>query len=477
MTRHGPLAAVIGLILAAPLAAADLNDPSARLPGGAGTVQVAAGRGAFSQPAANLPFARQFDFRVGDGVFRRLWVSAPASTRASDGLGPLYNARSCQSCHLKDGRGRPPEPGEVASSLLLHLSIPPRTDAERAALAKGTLAAIPDPVYGGQLQTFAIQGHAAEGRVVVDWTETPHTLADGTVVSLRRPSWSVADPAYGPLAATVMISPRIAPPMIGLGLLEAIDPAEIRAGADPDDRDQDGLSGRVSEVVSQSLGGPALGRFGWKAQTATVADQTAGAFSGDMGLSTPLAPDPAGDCTAAQAACRAAPSGVDADAPAEVPPDMFDLVVFYARNLGVPGRGADSGAPQIRRGGEIFTAIGCAGCHRPRWTTATMPGRPEHSRQIIWPFTDLLLHDMGPDLADNRPVGGATGQEWRTPPLWGIGRTEAVSGHTQFLHDGRARSLLEAILWHGGEATAARTAAAALPTADRAALLAFLQSL
>jgi CxxC motif-containing protein (DUF1111 family) len=432
----------------------------------------AAGATAFSLPSANLPFERQLNFKVGDGVFRRLWVSAPASTRSSDGLGPLYNARGCQSCHMRDGRGRPPEPGEAASSLLMRLSVPPGDATERAVLATRRMPAIGDPVYGLQLQTFGIQGHPAEGRVLPEWTEFEVPLEGGEVVRLRRPAWRIEDPGYGPFAPGLMISPRIAPPMIGLGLLEAIPAADIQAGADPEVRDGDGISGRAAEVWSGQHDRLMLGRFGWKALTPTMEDQVADAFAADMGLSTRLHRDSFGDCTTAQEACRTAPDGADAPEGVEVPDKLLDLVVFYARNLAVPGRTGGN-----ERGQALFGAAGCAACHRPSFTTGEVPGRPEHSNQRIWPYTDLLLHDMGEGLADNRPEGDADGHEWRTPPLWGIGRTAAVSGHTQFLHDGRARSLLEAILWHGGEAQPARDAVAGMSPADRAALIAFLESL
>jgi CxxC motif-containing protein (DUF1111 family) len=460
------------LLLAGAAVAGHASDPAEHLPGGAATALNAAGATAFSLPSANLPFERQLDFKVGDGVFRRLWVSAPASTRSSDGLGPLYNARGCQSCHMRDGRGRPPEPGEAASSLLMRLSVPPRDTTEQAVLATRRMPAIGDPVYGLQLQTFGIQGHPAEGRVVPDWTEFEVPLEGGEAARLRRPAWRIEDPGHGPFASGLMISPRIAPPMIGLGLLEAIPAAEIQAGADPDDRDGDGISGRAAEVRSGQHDRLMLGRFGWKALIPTMEDQVADAFAADMGMSSRLHRDGFGDCTTAQEACRTAPDGADAPEDVEVPDKLLDLVVFYARNLAVPGR---TGANE--RGQALFGAAGCAACHRPSFTTGEVPGRPEHSGQRIWPYTDLLLHDMGEGLADNRPEGDADGREWRTPPLWGIGRTAAVSGHTQSLHDGRARSLLEAILWHGGEAQAARDAVAGMSPADRAALIAFLESL
>jgi len=287
----------------------------------------------------------------------------------------------------------------------------------------------------------------------------------------------VAGLGYGPMDPEVMLSPRVAPPMIGLGLLEAIDEAEILAGADPDDANGDGISGRANQVWSAEHEQVMLGRFGWKAGQASLAEQSAGAFAGDVGISNPLAPSPWGDCTAAQDDCRNAPHGNsgqydDLEAPAEV----MDLILFYARNLAVPERRKVED-PTVLRGKELFYASGCTRCHKPKFATRRDFEVPALAGQLIWPYTDLLLHDMGEGLADHRPEGEASGREWRTPPLWGIGLTEAVNGHTFFLHDGRARSFTEAILWHGGEAEAARDAFATLPREDREALLAFLNSL
>ena len=337
------------------------------------------------------------------------------------------------------------------------------------------IATQPDPIYGGQLQDFAAPGLMAEGKIEITYAETPVTLADGASVVLRAPSYALSDPAHGPPADDLLLSPRIAPQMIGLGLLEAIPAADILALADPDDLNHDGISGRPQIVPSVEYGVPMLGRFGLKAGAPTIRDQTAAALAMDMGLSNPLYPDPWGDCTDPQTACRSAPHGQGDDG-LEVDDERLDMLTFYARNLGVPARrGADD--PRVLQGKAIFAATGCGGCHQPGFVTHALTDQPEQSAQAIWPYTDLLLHDMGPGLADNRPEGRASGSEWRTPPLWGIGLTETVSGHTQFLHDGRARSLLEAILWHGGEAKAQRDAVAAMTTEDRDALLAFVGSL
>jgi CxxC motif-containing protein (DUF1111 family) len=359
--------------------------------------------------------------------------------------------------------------------MFLRLSIPGGPSPEGIA---DWIATQPDPTYGGQMQDLAAPGHAAEGKMAITYTETPVILADGTTVTLRAPTYSFADPAYGPPADGLMLSPRVAPQMIGLGLLEAIPAADILAFADPDDADGDGISGRPQIVPSVEHGVPMLGRFGLKGGTPTVNEQSSRAFASDMGLSTPLHPDPSGDCTLRQPSCRNAPAGQEEGVRdgLEVDRESLDLVTFYSRNLGVPERrGVDD--PRVLQGKAVFHAIGCQSCHRPKHVTHRLDGQPEQSFQLIWPYTDLLLHDMGPGLADNRPEGRATGSEWKTPPLWGLGLTETVSGHAQLLHDGRARSVLEAILWHGGEAQAQRDAVVNLSTDDREALLTFLGSL
>ncbi|SHI87057.1 CxxC motif-containing protein, DUF1111 family [Ruegeria lacuscaerulensis ITI-1157] len=446
------------------------------LPAGAATVRARTDADAFSQPSANLSFEQELDFKVGNGLFKKVWVSSPSSTLASDGLGPLFNARSCQRCHIKDGRGHPPAgPEDNAISMFLRVSIPGSPD-DAPAEIKGYLATLPEPTYGGQMQDFALPGHKAEYRLDITYEEILVELSDGETVSLRKPTYRAADLGYGPLHPDAMLSPRVAPQMIGLGLLEAIPAEDILAKADPDDADGDGISGRPNIVWSTEFGEPMLGRFGHKAGMPTIMEQSAAAFAGDIGISNPLYPAPFGDCTQAQADCWAAPHGDGDERGFEIDQQGMDLVTFYSRNLGVPAR-RDVDDPQVLRGKEVFHTIGCAACHTPAFVTHRLPDRPEHSFQLIWPYTDLLLHDMGEGLADNRPEARATGREWRTAPLWGIGLTRRVSGHTQFLHDGRARSLLEAVLWHGGEAQAARDTVVSMPKPDRDALIRFLESL
>lgn len=445
--------------------------------GGATTSKKLPNQDAFSQFSANLSFEEEETFKLGNALFRKLWVSSPSSTQASDGLGPLFNARSCQSCHLKDGRGHPPEAGNDATSMFLRLARAPISANERADLENFVTFNHPDPVYGRQLQDKAIAGIAAEGAMVITYQDHPVTLADGTTVTLRQPSYSVEDLTQGPMSNTTTLSPRVANQMIGLGLVQAIHPADLIARADPVDTNGDGISGRVALATGTKPGLPIIGRFGWKAQNATVRKQSAEAFTGDIGISTPDTPFHNGDCTEAQADCLAAPNGVQTRlGDTEAPDPVLDLVVFYSENLAVPAR-RDVADSQVLHGKALFYQSGCTSCHTPKYVTSRKAENKAHAFQLIWPYSDFLLHDMGDGLADGQSVGVADGREWRTPPLWGIGLTETVSGHTFFLHDGRARNLEEAILWHDGEAAASRNAYAALEQSDRQALIRFLNSL
>jgi CxxC motif-containing protein (DUF1111 family) len=458
-----------------------VDEPGEQNPGGSATTRESIDTAdAFSHVSHGITLEGESMFKVGNAIFRKLWVAAPSSTTSSDGLGPLYNSRSCQSCHLKDGRGHPPAanfPDDRAESMFLRLSIPPQTDEQKRLLAEHRVNSIDEPTYGEQLQNLAVTGLSNEGHMHVAYSDAPVTFGDGTIVTLRRPKYSVDGLKYGPLHPDVMMSPRVAPQMIGVGLLEAIPEADIRANADPDDADRNGISGRTNEVWSSELGKPALGRFGWKAGKPSVREQSANALAVDMGLSNPLDKRAAGDCTAAQAACLGAPNGNTVrDENLEVGTKVFDHLVFYAQNLAVPPR-RNVQDPVVREGKALFYALGCQACHKPSFTTGTVEGQPHLSGQKIWPYSDLLLHDLGDGLADNRPEGAADGREWRTAPLWGIGLTRIVNGHMQLLHDGRARGIEEAILWHGGEAQAAREGYAALSKAEREALIRFVESL
>lgn len=446
-------------------------EPGEALAGGKATVNKR-DVNAFSMPSANLSPVRRLDFSVGNSFFRSPWVIAPSTTTARDGLGPLFNTNACQNCHIKDGRGHPPEQDDVnAVSMLVRLSIP--DDPAQAELIKKN-GVLPEPVYGGQLQDMAVPGVEPEGRVRIEYEPMPVRFRDGTVVELRKPTLSITHLGYGPMHPETRASVRVAPPMIGLGLLEAIPDAAILANADPDDKDGDGISGRPNWVWDDEQQTVALGRFGWKAGQPNLNQQNVHAFSGDMGLTTSLRNFD--DCTPTQTDCLAAPKGNGPDGEPEVSDNILRLVLFYSRNLGVPAR-RNIENPQVLAGKNLFYEAGCQQCHTPQFKTRHDAAEPELANQVIRPYSDLLLHDMGAELADNRTEFQATGREWRTPPLWGIGLTQTVSGHTQFLHDGRARDLLEAVLWHGGEAQAAQRQVLAFDAEQRAALLAFLNSL
>jgi CxxC motif-containing protein (DUF1111 family) len=442
-------------------------EPGEALSAGSATVQ-RSDHNAFSQPSANLSALRRLDFSVGNSFFRNPWVIAPSTTTARDGLGPLFNTNGCQNCHIKDGRGHPPAPNaSSATSMLVRLSITP-TAGDTTILERQGI--VPEPVYGGQLQDMAIPDVPAEGKLRIDYQLLNLQFADGTPIELRQPQLNISQLGYGPLHPDTQLSARVAPPMIGLGLLEAISVASILANADPDDRNGDSISGRANWVWDDALGKTVLGRFGWKAGQPSLNQQNAHAFAGDMGLTSTLRPFD--DCTPSQTACRSAING----GTPEVSDYILGQVLFYSRNLGVPAR-RQVDDPQALMGKALFQQAGCTSCHSPRFTTAANAAEPELANQLIRPYSDLLLHDMGEGLADNRAEFQASGREWRTPPLWGIGLTETVNGHSQFLHDGRARNLLEAIVWHAGEAQAAKQAVLQFDLKQRTALLAFLQSL
>jgi len=428
--------------------------------GGAATVDND-GANAFAQPTPGLSAEQRRAFEVGNNFFNDNWVTAPASTTARDGLGPTFNAQSCSSCHFKDGRGQPPTPTDPGErGLLLRLSVPGNT-------RDG--APVPHPNYGDQLQDRSINGVSAEGAISISEREIRGTYLDGTPYSLMEPTYEVDELAYGPLGNETMASPRIAPPVFGVGLLEAIPESTIRDLAQAQAAEKDEISGRANMVWSPAAQATALGRFGWKANVATVEEQTLGAFLGDIGITSTLFDRQ--NCMPAQPSCSAAPAGGEP----ELTDNKAQRVTFYSRALAVPER-RNVGEPQNKRGSKVFERLNCSACHVPEIATGDSDLAPL-SNQTIRPYTDLLLHDMGPRLADGRPDFGADGSEWRTPPLWGIGLTETVNGHTRFLHDGRARNLEEAILWHGGEAAPAQRGFIALPVADRVALIAFLNSL
>lgn len=427
------------------------------------------GANAYSLPSGNLPMTKRLDFSVGNSFFRNPWVQAPASTDARDGLGPLFNTNGCQNCHIKDGRGHPPEANDThAVSMLVRLSIPAMTPEQKKAYIKDGV--IPEPTYGGQLQDFALQDQTPEGQIKITYTDVPVKFTDGTEVVLRKPKLEITDLGYGDMHPDTQFSARVAPPMIGLGLLESIPDATLEAWADEQDKNADGISGKTNRVWDVQKNDFAIGRFGWKAGQPTLMQQNAAAFNGDVGLTSRLFPNE--NCTSRQSLCADLPNGGQP----EVSDKILNFVEFYSQHLAVPIR-RNVNDDQVVLGQKLFASAGCESCHKTNVKTAKREGLPALSEQTIHPYTDMLLHDMGEGLADHRPEYLASGTEWRTPPLWGIGYTQEVNGHTYFLHDGRARNLMEAVLWHGGEAEAAKSKVLTFNQKERDALIAFLNSL
>lgn len=412
-------------------------------------------REAYRHPAANLDDAQRLRHQAGRSPFDFVW-EVPK-------LGPLFNNSACLGCHGKNGRGLSQIGDGPVSQALIRVS---QSDGEPGDPAGGPS---PLPGYGTQLQDHATVG-LAEVRVTLTWLESVVAYDDGDTVAMREPRLEVRTPMGELLPANTRYSYRTAPPLIGMGLLEAIPDATLEALADPDDADGDGISGRPNRVWDPLTNAEGLGRFGWKANQAGVEQQVSGAFAGDLGITSALHPDQ--NCPPVQTECAAALTGGEPEADA----DTIRQVTYYARLLAVPAR-RDFQVDDVLRGKRLFHDAGCASCHVPKYTTGDVDGLPELSQQTIFPYSDMLLHDMGDELADHRPDYLADGNEWRTPPLWGLGLVKTVNGHTNFLHDGRARDTSEAILWHGGEAAAARDVYKAMTADERAALLRFVESL
>jgi len=418
---------------------------------------------AFAELVANLDWRLNVMFDEGDGHFERPFRAADESSYGSnaDGLGPVYNAASCESCHMSDGRTEP-LPGQ---GLLVRLSVPGQSE---------TGGPKPHPVYGGQFGDVAVPGVPPEGTVEIEYEEVPGRYGDGTLYTLLKPRIALDNLAHGPLGEETMLSARAPLSVFGLGLLEAISEETLRDWADPDDADGDGISGRINMVWDAEAQALRPGRFGWKAEQPTLVGQAAGAAHNDMGVSSVL--HPAQPCTAAQAECRAARTGADPEIPHEISRQALEELRAYLAFLSVPARG-HLDEPTVQRGETLFAEIGCASCHKPQAVTGDDHEWRRLRDKTIQPFTDLLLHDMGEGLSDGRPSFAAEGREWRTAPLWGIGLLERVNGHMRLLHDGRARGLAEAILWHGGEAEAARERFRLMQAEERAAILDYLRSL
>lgn len=457
---RGWLAAGVAGLLLVPLAGTSAQNARDAASGGATTRTVATGN-AFSSPARNLPPQWRQRFFDGNKIFNAVWVAPPNADTAFVGLGPTFNAASCADCHARDGRGAPPSHGEPMLSMLVRVSI---------AGSDVTGGPMPHPALGLQINSRAVPGVPDEGRVDLAYVEIPGRYGDGTAFSLRSPRYAYVPSNAVPEGGDLLLSPRVAPAVFGLGLLEAMAEDDIVGRADPDDADGDGISGRANRVWDAAAGALRIGRFGWKANSASLRDQNAAALLGDMGITSDVFPDE--NCPPMQAACIGATAGATG---VEASGTVLDDLTFYMESVAVPARRRIDD-PAVIRGEVLFESSGCSACHTPRVTTGDH-ANPIVARQTIQPFTDLLLHDMGEGLADGKPDFLASGREWRTPPLWGLGLIETVSGHEFLLHDGRARGIAEAILWHGGEAEASRERFRNLPASDRADLLTFLRSL
>lgn len=373
---------------------------------GGDTTRFEVSRNAFSLPAPKLTNQERRTFEVGDSFFTQNWVTAPSSTKARDGLGPTFNAQACSSCHVLDGRGSPPDPSgeEARLGLLVRLSIPgsdPRTGAP-----------LPDPNYGRQLQDRSVVGVPAEGTLLLTYDTIRGTYGDGAPYELRVPNFDILDLAFGPLSEDVGLAPRLAPQVIGMGLLQAIPAESILVLADPDDSNGDGISGKANMVWDAKSMTKKLGRFGWKASVPTIEQQSAGAFHGDIGITSVLHLEE--NCPLPQSECAEAANG----GTPELTESRLQAVEFYVRTLAVPAM-RDGESSDILAGAKLFENFGCASCHTTTHRTAEADVEAL-SNQVFHPYTDLLLHDMGPGLADEGKVFEADESEWRTPPLWGL---------------------------------------------------------
>jgi len=425
-----------------------------RLSGGAATAFLANGK-AFGASITGLSQWDSYIHGVGDKMFNQTFITAPAPHFG--GLGVLYNNVSCVSCHVGDGKGIPTS-GLINSGLLTRLSIP----------GEGLNGAPLDvPGFGTQLQDKGVSGKTPEGKLSISYQDKVFTYPDGSTVTLRNPDYSIIS-AYRALPANHQVSVRLGPPIFGLGLLELIPEATILALADETDRNGDGISGRPNYVWNAFTNKIELGRFGQKANNPNLFMQVASAYHQDMGITTSVFPKESVWGQSQHDGTLGQP---------EISDSMLMATVFYIQSLAVPAR-RDVEDAAVLKGEKLFKQINCSGCHIPLLKTGVDVRLAAISNQRIQPFTDLLLHDMGPDLADGRPDFKASGTEWKTPALWGLGLLSRVNGVSAFyLHDGRARTIEEAILWHGGEAERSRNAFAALSKDERKALLRFLSSL
>lgn len=469
--------------------------PEENFPGGKTTVSYQPFP-SFQLPADNLNDDLRANFHAGKALANQPWVKAPTITTARDGLGPIYNARTCLSCHIKGGKGFIPADNKTPlTSTLVRLSLLPEFSPLEAVEKIKKLkisGSIPHPVYGDQIQSQSISlAHqlrhsqkpgmlkhdvAPEAYIHINWIKKTFTYPDQETINLRYPELDFQYLGYGPINSDdegTVFSLRVAPMIHGVGLVSLISDQDILALSDENDRNQDGISGRPNQVWNVETQRTELGRFGLKSNKPTLDMIVAGAFANDIGISNPL--EPQQPCTPLQPSCSKISNGNDEDG-FELPAELLQLVVNFNRNL-APVKRRHPNNKNVLAGRELFYQSGCYQCHNPSFTTQKSAEFPHLSKQVIWPYSDFLLHDMGPELADGRPDFLATGNEWRTPPLWGIGLLSQVNGMSTLLHDGRARTVEEAILWHSGEAEMAKNRFINLEKQDRDNLVQFVNSL
>ena len=454
---------LIGLMMACVQCSQKVDLEAEKLSGGLNFTSNNFSKDAFGVQGNNLTRTESRFFQSGNELFRTNWVEAKASVESLDGLGPIFNANSCGSCHFKDGRGAPPdEPNGTRFGLLWRLNNGKKN-------SDGSPA--PHPIYGGQIQDFALPKVTPEAKVAITYDTISGSYADGSPYQLFKPNYSLVNLAYGSIEEDYRLSPRIATQLAGIGLLEHIPEAAILENEDVNDEDGDGISGKANYVWNILQEKKTLGRFGWKANQPTIRQQSAGAFNGDMGLTSSLFPSD--EFTEHQV--MANPPKKDGGSP-EISEKQLDRITLYVQTLAIPAkRNVDQ--PPYLEGRALFYEIGCESCHKASFKTGIDAEISSLDNQTIYPYTDLLLHDMGTELADGAPDNLATGSEWRTAPLWGIGLIKTVNKHTRLLHDGRARNIEQAILWHGGEAQNSQTQFVQLSKNERDALVFFIESL
>jgi CxxC motif-containing protein (DUF1111 family) len=457
----GALAIAAGFVLSFSTAPSQAQSFSSRVLSGGETTVFNRTSGAYEMEAPNLDEQGFLDHEEGDEAFEAVFMSS--ANVENGGLGPVFNNASCGGCHIRNGRGMP-EPGQLLVRVSQQAEMLDTLDAELLQASSSFLDETGKPLHAPvevadletQIQDYSVPGQPSEAKIHMEWLTKAGQYGDSTPYELRSPKFTIVLNDGKTLPSHLMTSPRIPPPVYGLGLLEAIPDETLLALADPDDRNRDGISGKPNFVYDKQAKRMVIGRFGWKSNNPNLRQQSAGAFHDDMGVDSSLFPSE--------------------DGKAEITDKFLTAATAYSQTLGVPAR-TMSTEKEVMRGEQWFNKANCAGCHISELRTGPTHKYAANTNQLIHPFTDLLVHDMGAELADNRPDYEASGSEWRTPPLWGIGLAQTVLPYSGYLHDGRARTFEEAILWHGGEAQAAKEAFRMMPKQERDELVMFLRTL